>query len=166
MSLSLRAPLLLAEDGVPLLRLGDAMFRLADGGLIRFSAALPWQPEDSPASQFLEPEAPTEPQPVPPVSVAAPEEPTTSPVAAASTEPPATPPIVEAMAPLEPEPAPAVTAAADAMPPQQSQEELDLFAQFANLYADFDGDQALANLLQSDWAAANNWQQAGGAPLG
>jgi len=66
----------------------------------------------------------------------------------------------------DPQPAsvPAPPAAVEP-PPPQSQAELDLFAQFAHLADDFNGDQALADLLASGWAAQNGWQGAGGAPI-
>lgn len=41
----------------------------------------------------------------------------------------------------------------------------DLFEQYAALFADFDGELALAELLQSEWAQSNDWTAAGQAPL-
>ncbi len=51
-------------------------------------------------------------------------------------------------------------------PPAQSQAELDAFAQYAQLFDGFDGDQALRDLLGSDWAMSHGWGEAGFAPLG
>lgn len=79
------------------------------------------------------------------------------------------PPTMTASVATPPE-APVVHATPDqvSLPPnpQSAPGESDLFAQFAGMYADFSGDQALSDLLGSDWALHNGWQGAGGAPLG
>ena len=97
----------------------------------------------------------------------------TTPAVATTTQPIAAPDPVLSMPAVAQAPATSelalpdpVTPAPMDMPPQQSLQELDLYAQFAGLYGDFSGDQALSGLLGSDWAVQNHWQDAGGSPLG
>lgn len=120
-----------------------------------FEASLPWfAPDDilpAPAAPRTAPEPSMQPARPSPVATA---EPAPQPVAETIV-----PPVVLDQS------APAMPASSEA-PPQQSEEELALFAQFAGLYDDFSGDEALAGLLGSDWAEQNQWQGAGGAPLG
>ncbi|HYF07427.1 MAG TPA: hypothetical protein VD970_07390 [Acetobacteraceae bacterium] len=143
-----------AESGALLLRFGEAVFRLGQDGAFLFGDGDPLLAEDHVV------------QPVPTGNLAvASERALGLPVAAAhNPEPVSTPAAIEtpardagviAVPPWLPEP-----------PPYQPQAELDLFALFADLYADFDGEQALSALLASDWALRNDWTAAGGAPLG
>lgn len=128
----------------------EILFRFADGGVFQFPEFVAWLgqgpvPQPAPAANPAAPaatEAVTAPEALP---VEAPATVTEEPVVAAP------PP------PQDPDPA---------LPPApQSQAELDLMAQYAGLFDEFDGSQALDELLASDWAAQNGWQSAGGSPI-
>lgn len=120
------------------------------------AACLPWFVPDDTLPVMAALQAPPEPGPRAVASV---------PVTTAETAlPPAAP---ETLAPVATQDLPAPTTPdLPGAPPRQSAEELALFDQFAGMYGDFSGDQALVDLLGSDWAAENQWQSAGGAPLG
>lgn len=127
-----------AWDGTPFLVLDDVTIELPGGSPFAFAHGP--AVEEAPASGLG-----------PVAAIQAPE--------AVEPAPPAIEPapvtVAEAVPPAAPEP-----------PPVQSQAELDLYAQYAHLADGFNGDQALADLIASDWAAQNDWHGAGGTPLG
>lgn len=146
MSLVARSAFRFSRDGAPMLQVEDWMLDVAAGIT---AAVVPEVP--APGERQATSLAAAEPAPTIPAD----------PVPAAVGE--VAPPVVAAPPP-EAVPPPPIPAAPEP-PPLQSQAELDLFALFAHLADGFNGDQALADLLASDWAAQNGWQGAGGGPI-